>query len=116
MSSNHHHWSGGTGEQYFHIIHKMPCRPYSNNEGNYVFAKLVDDNWQAVYIGEGKLRDRYDEAMNKECVTDKDATHYHWHLNADADERFYEEADMIDGNDECMEPTGCNRQRPKLER
>ena len=101
-------WPGESGRLYPYEYAPLPARPLTNAEGNYVFAKRIGGVWFAVYVGQGKLRDRYDAAMREGCVARKSATHYHWHLNASGPVRELEELDIIRGNTECRAPEGCN--------
>lgn len=108
--SDTHEWEGFTGNKYAYAVHKLSWRPRKDQDGNYIFAKFVSKQWHAVYIGQGDLQDRYDEALEEGCVTDKGATHYHVHLNSTKQARLDEERDLIDGNPECEAPIGCNGQ------
>ena len=101
-------WPGGSGQQYTYSVHGLDWTPSANQDGNYVFAKPAAAGWAAVYIGEGDLRTRRAAHLNKGCVTDKGSTRFHCHLNSSESARLAEEADMLDGNPEAYEPTGCN--------
>ena len=102
-------WTGLSAQKYTYYMHQLPWRPSADQTGNYIFAKVVNEVvWNAVYIGQGILQDRYDAALDEGCVSSKGATHYHEHLNGDADARRSEEQDLIDGRPECHWPTGCN--------
>ena len=101
-------WLGASGESYKYYIHELPWRPDDKHDGNYIFAKVVGREWNAVYIGQGHLQTRYDDAMNEGCVNDKNATHYHVHTQSSKATREAEESDLIAGNPECEWPTGCN--------
>ena len=106
--SNTFSWQGESGSSYAYTVHDLSWRPNEDQDGNYVFAKLVNGIWHAVYIGQGDLQTRYDAALREGCVTAKSATHYHEHLNSNKAARTQEESDIIAGNPECMSPTGCN--------
>lgn len=108
MSDQTVNWPGSSGTTYTYHVNQLPWRPDAGQEGNYIFAKVVNGVWKAVYIGQGILRDRYDAALQEGCVSTKGATHYHAHLNASASARLSEEQDLIDGRPECIWPTGCN--------
>lgn len=101
-------WPGQSGKTYRYDVHEVGWRPNSGQDGNYIFAKVVGGVWNAVYVGQGDLQTRYDAAINEGCVTNKGATHYHVHLNADKGTRQAEETDVINGNPECNWPVGCN--------
>ena len=104
-------WRGGSGSQYMYMVFKLPHRPDSELTGNYVFAKQYSEDgpWHAVYVGQGKLQERYDAAIDEGCVTDNGATHYHYHTDHPLEsDRREEESDIIAGNAECRPPNGCN--------
>lgn len=101
-------WTGISGTSYTYHVHNISWRPGPNQNGNYIFAKVVNGVWQPVYIGQGNLQERYDAAIKEGCVTTKGATNYHVHLESDQGARELEEADLIAGHPTCMEPTGCN--------
>ena len=103
-------WRGANGAMYEYDVYSVEARPTTNDKGNYIFAKRAPSNayWLAVYVGEGKLRDRYDAALDEGCVTKKGATHYHRHFNDSKTDRVSEETEIINGNTECKHPTGCN--------
>ncbi len=102
-------WHGTSGRSYEYHIYDISFDPESNQDGNYIFAKQIPNGWEAVYVGEGDLKDRKDAARGGEsCVDRKGATHFHCHLNANAGDRKTEEADVLDGNPEAYAPTGCN--------
>ena len=101
-------WRGASGKTYTYYIDKLPWRPKADQDGNYIFAKKINGVWHAVYVGQGDLQDRYDAALKEGCVTRKNSTHYHRHLNNDTSARRAEEDDIIAGNPECKWPNGCN--------
>ena len=100
-------WIGDSGNSYEYAVHELDWQPPSY-KGNYIFAKIANGAWHAVYVGQGNLQDRYTAAIAEGCVTKKGATHYHEHLNYDEDARRDEEGDIIAGNPECNWPVGCN--------
>ena len=102
-------WFGESNKKYRYRVTRISARPTTNESGNYIFSKINPRGWwDAVYVGQGKLRDRYDAALQEGCVTKKNATHYHSHLNAWYSDRTEEESDIIKGNTECKHPRGCN--------
>lgn len=114
MSKELFTWRGESGELYEYAVFEMPFEPDANNDGNYIFAKCVgDDDWQPVYIGQGELKDAYNRAIEKGCVQKHGATHYHMFIEADMLRREAEEADLIKGYPQCMEPDGCNEVVPQ---
>jgi hypothetical protein len=78
--------------------------------GNYIFSKFNSSNntWLAIYIGEGDLKDRIADHINKGCITKKGATHIFIRLNTDEKGRFDDETRLLVGNPEAYEPNGCN--------
>ena len=103
-------WSGASGQQYTYGIHDLEWVPAADQDGNYIFAKNVNDGWHAVYVGEGDLQSRRAAAFDEGCAKRKGATHFHCHLNGNQNSRLTEETDIIAGNPETMTPVGCNGQ------
>ena len=106
--SNTQDWTGASGTNYTYHMHQLPWPPSAGQKGNYIFAKQAHGIWNAVYIGEGELIDRYNAALREGCVKDNNATHYHELLNSNEVARKNQERDLIAGNPECKWPTGCN--------
>ena len=101
-------WTGASGTSYTYHVHQLPWRPNNNQEGNYIFTKIINKSWLPIYIGQGDLQDRYDAALAEGCVESKSATHYHVRSNGNKDDREGEESDLIAGNTQCKWPNGCN--------
>lgn len=103
------HWTGASGKKYGYWEHKLPynCKP--GQDGNYIFSKLIGGIWYAVYIGEGDINDRVNEPEHYQCATKKGATHVHVHTQANEQGRLAEEQDLLAGNPEAYDPTGCNQ-------
>ena len=104
-------WPGASGKAYNYFVHDLSWNPRRGQDGNYIFARQIPSGWEAVYVGQGDLRDRKDAAISDGCVTEKGATHFHCHLNADEQSRLAEEEDVLEGNTEAYTPTGCNEKR-----
>ncbi len=111
-------WGGVSNRYYSYHTFPLSDAPFIPKDwiGNYIFAKQSPDGkWSAVKIGEGELRNRYECAQRKGCVSDKGATHYHFHTDygrkEDKPDRVAEERDLIDGHLECLEPKGCNKRK-----
>ena len=102
-------WTGASGKKYTYHVHDLNFDPNPNQDGNYIFEKVVNSVWNAVYVGEGDLKERIAAAKRDGCVTRKAATHIHAHLNGSEKNRKAEEADILAGNPEAYEPTGCNK-------
>ncbi len=102
-------WFGASGKSYTYHIHDIDFVPAADQDGNYIFAKVVKDVWNAVYVGEGDLKERIAAAKDDGCVTKKGATHIHAHKNGNEKARKAEESDVLEGNPEAYVPTGCNK-------
>lgn len=101
-------WHGATGQSYTYHIYDIDFSPAENQDGNYIFARKVNNGWEAVYVGEGDIKDRKQAHLSDGCVTRKGATHFHCHRNSNGQPRKSEEADVLAGNPEAYAPTGCN--------
>lgn len=104
-------WHGGSGQEYTYSIYDLGWTPAADQNGNYVFARQVRNGWEAVYVGQGDLQTRRAAHLDEGCLTNKGATHFHCHLSSTQSARLAEEADILNGNPEAYEPTGCN-ERP----
>ena len=104
-------WTGISGKAYPYRIYELSWNPSRGQDGNYIFARQVPNGREAVYVGQGDLRDRKDAAISDGCVTENGATHFHCHLNADEQSRLDEEEDVLEGNPKAYTPTGCNEKR-----
>ena len=102
-----YNWKGIQNEYSFELS-DINVTFASESEGNYIFAKLVGDMWEAVYIGEGILQERTQDKRHRTCAISKGATHIFWHSNSDEALRKAEEADLLAYNTEAYAPKGCN--------
>jgi hypothetical protein len=102
-------WTGASKKDYIYLVFQLPADFREKQEGNYIFAKLTDEQWQPIYIGQGDLGKRITKNHHKAaCIGQKGATHIHVHLNSDETERLIEEADLLNNHPEAYEPDGCN--------
>jgi len=53
-------WTGASGTKYTYWVYELPANLSSGQNGNYIYAKVVDEYWQPLYMGQGDLRDRTD--------------------------------------------------------
>ncbi|MGR3914839.1 MAG: hypothetical protein OD918_10075 [Gammaproteobacteria bacterium] len=90
-------WTGQSGKEYDYWVHPIE-EVFTKVPANYIFAKLVDRYWHAVYIGEtGELGDRLANHHKVDCVERRGATHIHVHGSSDdATVRRAEEKDLTD--------------------
>jgi len=105
-------WTGASGTKYTYYV--WPRHPIINagQDGNYIYAKLVGDRYQAIYIGQGDLSVRVtDDHHRTECIDSKGATSIHIHLNAVESDRLAEERDLLASNLNAYSPSGCNIKR-----
>lgn len=103
-----HEWRGASKNTYSYSIHDRGSLPERDQIGNYVFAKLTNGEWNAIYVGQGNLRECHQSALGVGCVQLKAASHFHYHLNENEKERLAEEKDLLDGHAEAHAPGGCN--------
>ena len=101
-------WQGGSGEKYEFSVLPIDFSFKEDQDGNYNFAKKIDNVCYAIYIGEGDLKERTEFRINDGCVVKKSATHIHAHINSNETSRKLEEQDLLNGNEEAYSPTGCN--------
>jgi len=101
-------WTGVSGKQYTYWVY--PRHPGINKAlGNYIYAKVVGDRYQAVYIGQGDLSVRAtDDHHRTSCIDSKGATSVHMHTNASEADRLAEERDLLANNPGAYVPNGCN--------
>lgn len=102
-------WTGASGASYVYHIHSNPPYFDPNQDGNYIYAKMIDNLWYPVYIGEGCLTDRCGNLHHKaNCIANKGATHVHAHLNPTEAIRKAEERDLLGRYTNAYAPIGCN--------
>ena len=101
-------WQGASGKNYTYYVYSIDYVPAANQDGNYIFAKLVSGTYYPVYIGQGDLQTRKAVHLSDGCVTRKGATHYHCHLNGGEASRKAEESDLLARYTNSYDPTGCN--------
>ncbi len=101
-------WAGASGTKYDYFVYDLDWSPNPDQDGNYIFARIDNGFWKAVYIGEGDIAARKADHLNNGCVTLKGASHFLCHLNSDGVARRYEEGDLLASHQEAYAPTGCN--------
>lgn len=101
-------WQGSSGEGYEFISKPLPYQCNPNQDGNYIFTKIVNNTWIPIYIGQGDLNSRINDDVHNPCAIKKGATHVHVHLNARKENREKEESDLLAGHPVAYAPTGCN--------
>lgn len=102
-------WYGASKKPYEFTVFEISTVFDPNQNGNYIFAKKNSTGWDAVYIGQGDIKTRTEEHLSDGCVTRKNATHIHAHLNLNEKSRTDEESDLLGYNTEAYIPTGCNK-------
>jgi len=102
-------WTGKTGTTYTFEVWSLPANIKEGQDGNYIFAKAVTDNWVPIYIGQGDLGERTNGSHHQQkCIDSKGATHVHVHLNAREEIRLAEEEDLLANYTNAYVPAGCN--------
>ena len=92
-------WTGASGQEYTYYVYSWPVNFKDKRGANYLFCKIVDNEWGAIYIGEtGDLSDRFDSHHAMSCIRREGATHIHAHLNSNESNRLDEEANLIENH------------------
>ncbi len=102
------YWPGASGKKYGYWVKSLPYSCNPNQDGNYIFAKVVDKTWVPVYIGQGDIDTRVNDDVHNPCAVGKGATHVHVHTNAVEADRLAEEQDLLAAHPEAYKPKGCN--------
>jgi len=109
MSTKTCTWTGFSGSKYNYFVHELPAGFEENQDGNYIFTKLIEDTHYPIYIGEGDLGKRISNSHHKAaCILLKGATHVHEHLNPNQQNRTTEEDDLLANYPNAYAPAGCN--------
>ncbi len=103
-------WNGKSGTPYHFDIYPKETK-FKSLDGNYIFAQETSTGgWNAIYIGEGNLKERTQDKEHLDCANKKGFTHYHVHTNSNEENRKFEESDLIAEHTECQwENGGCNK-------
>lgn len=103
-------WTGASGIKYEMDAYTLDTKFKDGIEGNYIFAKPRDNGGHidAVYIGEGKLKDRIEFRINDGCVLRKGADRVCVRVESDEQTRKAIEDDLLEANTCAYAPTGCN--------
>ena len=102
-------WTGESGKQYKYYIWELPANFSENQDGNYIYSRLNENNrWVPIYIGQGDLKDRTENHHQADCIKRKGATHIHVHLNGRKEDRLAEERDLLANYTNAYQPNGCN--------
>lgn len=99
-------WPGLSGNEYTYYIYDMPGS-FKAQPGNYIFCKIVNNEWVPIYIGEtSDLSDRFENHHASSCIINSSVTHIHAHLTKGGKQvRLDEETDLRQNFD-----TPCNKQ------
>ena len=109
MATPELYWTGKSGTKYGYWSKQLPFSCNPGQDGNYIFAKIVNNVWVPIYIGQGDLHDRVNDPTHYKCATGKGATHVHVHTNTKEQDRLNEESDLLAGHSNAYAPTGCNQ-------
>ncbi len=107
-------WLGASGKTYLYYIYPWPTTFADGQHGNYIYAKIVKNNWEPLYIGEGDLGKHVSKKHRKaQCIASKGATYVHVRINDNGPERVSEANDLLVKFVQAYEPFGCN-EKPKI--
>jgi hypothetical protein len=102
-------WTGASGTSYKYFVYELLHTFKKEQNGNYIYAKMVGKKWRPIYIGEGDLGERVsDNHHQAECIKSRNATHVHAHLNLKEQDRLDEEDDLLQNYPQAYKPKGCN--------
>lgn len=102
-------WKGASGREYTYFVYESPHSFDCKQDGNYIFARLENNAYQPVYIGQGDLGDRCNGNHHKQTdFTNLGVTHILAHLNGKEEDRRAEESDLLAAYTQAYVPTGCN--------
>ena len=103
------YWTGASGKKYGYWSKNLPyyCDPGQN--GNYIFAKIVNGEWTPIYIGQGDIGRGVNDETHYLCAITRGATHVHVHTNHAEKARLAEEKDLLTANPVVYAPSGCNQ-------
>ena len=102
-------WPGASGNSYKYFIYKRHPSVNAGQDGNYIYAKIVNNEWVPVYIGQGDLSVRCTPNHHQiDCIDSKGATHVHMHRNGSEADRLTEEKDLLAAFPQAYVPKGCN--------
>ena len=90
-------WRGKSGKDYTYWVRPRDS-DWKDEPGNYIFAKLIDGRWSAIYIGEtSSLKDRLGTQHEKwSCGLRNGMTHIHAHTSSSIKSaRTAEESDLL---------------------
>ena len=103
------YWVGISGKPYKYWVAPLPYYCDAGQNGNYIFAKFINNEWIPVYIGQGDLNERINDETHYNCAISKGATHVHLRLNSDESFRIEEERDLLNHYLVSYIPVGCNK-------
>lgn len=103
-------WIGASGTEYLYYVHQLPVNFDENQNGNYIYTKIINSKWSPIYIGQGDFNDRIGPNHHQaDCIKNKGATHVHVRLNPKEQNRINEEEDLLANYyTSAYAPNGCN--------
>jgi hypothetical protein len=99
MNTSNVVWKGQSSRRYEYSVHELNT-DWADKPGNYIYAKIVNGAWRAVYIGQtNSFKNRLPNHNELPCINRNGATHVHAHVNMGGEAvRKAEEADLIAGH------------------
>jgi hypothetical protein len=104
-------WTGQSGTTYTFVVAPWPALLDEGYVvGNYICARRTAlGEWIPVYVGEGDLASPHvDTHRCFDLLQERGVTHFHCHINDDADARRREARDLLSRHTLAVMPTGCN--------
>jgi hypothetical protein len=90
-------WRGASGQSYKYYVIPI-SNTFKDTPGNYIYAKLTDNTWEALYIGQSSSLSRRPEGAyeRQRAAVRLGASHVHAHIsNPDENIRKAEQLDLI---------------------
>lgn len=99
-------WNGQSGRVYQYEVLHLHGTPWNDAPGNYIFCKVEQGRWVAVYVGQtDSFSQRLPNHEVRYCASIHGATHIHAHVHVNAGARINEEKDLI-----ILHQPACNKQ------
>lgn len=92
-------WAGRSGKRYSYWYHQIGTVTFKDEPGNYIYAKLTNQGWAPIYIGETQtLSDRIARHEKRERALRHGATHIHAHTTPGIRQARLDEETDLRGN------------------
>ena len=112
--NNSHIWLGASGKNHENDIKPIDFEFDKNQFGNFIFCRETSKGWKVIYVGEGDLKIRTKFRINESSVIKKGATHIHFRLIENEDNRNEEKRDILACQSTKYDLEGYNLEIEKL--